>query len=182
MNIQGHAGWSLKLEPKFRSHFWAQLRRFFHTREARSGFHSSSLRVKQISLSVGSSLSLVSVFPKIRTAGSKAAKCELVWNRNFLEPLWRSLELPYLFDQFCCPSSWVSDSPGFGARPEGRRGEKKGAESTRTLENATCFFKWLGGNCSLEKFNALKQVFLKASDSAVWTEINCRTRRVQPWC
>ena len=36
--------------------------------------------------------------------------------------------------------------------------------------------------CSLEKFNALKQVFLKASDSAVWTEINCRTRRVQPWC
>ena len=25
----------------------------------------------------------------------------------------------------------------------------------------------IGGNCSLEKFNALKQVFLKASDSAV---------------
>ena len=49
VNIQGHPGWSLKLEPKFRSHFWAQLRRFFHTREARSGFHSSSLRVKQIS-------------------------------------------------------------------------------------------------------------------------------------
>ena len=46
--------------------------------------------------------------------------------------------------------------------------EKKEAESTRTLENATCFFKWLGGNCSLEKFNALKQVFLKASDSAVY--------------
>ena len=40
----------------------------------------------------------------------------------------------------------------------------------------------VGGNCSWEKFNALKQVFLKASDSAVWTEINCRTRRVQPWC
>ena len=44
--------------------------------------------------------------------------------------LWRSLELPYLFDQFCCPSSWVSDSPGFGARPEGRREEKKGADLT----------------------------------------------------
>ena len=28
----------------------------------------------------------------------------------------------------------------------------------------------MGGNCSLEKFNALKQVFLKTSDSAVWTE------------
>ena len=62
----GHflGGLKLKLEPKFRSHFWAQLRRFFHTREARSGFHSSSLRVKHISLSVGSSLSLVSVFPQ----------------------------------------------------------------------------------------------------------------------
>ena len=47
VNIQGHPGWSLKLEPKFRSHFWTQLRRFFHTREARSGFHSSSLRVNK---------------------------------------------------------------------------------------------------------------------------------------
>ena len=95
VNIQGYPGWSLKLESKFRSHFWAQLQRFFHTREARSGFHSSSLREKQISLSVGSSLVLCQSSPKIRTAGSKAAKCELVWNRNSLTVEVTGASLPF---------------------------------------------------------------------------------------
>ena len=43
---------------------------------------------------------------------------------------------------------------------QGLKAEEEGAEST-SVES------------SLEKFNALKQVFLKASDSAGWTEINC---------